>query len=188
MVIMYRNNHQNLDIRHCQQTPMAITDAQEEYIGVAMIIVVGWGMFIAILSRHLDLEKLGELFSAAPDAYWMLGGLGGVAWLFVTTLLFKHAQQILRTAEELEQEGMSASAMIIDKWQQGSTGCYCLAYCFSYMNNIWIGEQLAISAPYKKLQIGDCVTARFSPGNPRISRITETHSLSAAAIHPWKTA
>lgn len=162
---------------------MTLTDAQEEYLGAIVIISAGWGIFITILVRQLSLEKMQDLFC---NPFWILAALGTLSGLFITAMLLKHAREILRIAQQLEREGVTASGMIVDKWlQESGAGTRChLVFCFSYMNNIWIGEQLAISAPYQQLQVGDCVTTRFLHHNPRISRITQALNRSTTAIHP----
>lgn len=170
---MHQNKPVSFDPRRCQhKEPMTVYGAREYYIGMVIIITFILGFF-AYLLRNFVKESMW------PDALIVIIWSGFP--LFPVTGLFSNAKKQLRIAEEFKINGINVQGMIVDKWEwkgsswegyEGELYTF-VGYNFSYLGRLWTGRKIADSSPYNKLQIGDCVTIRFLPSDPSISRMED---------------
>lgn len=182
---MRKNIPLTVELRHCHLAPMSLSNATEEYLGVVVMLGIGWAAFMALLFAHINSADSLEKFLTRSDATLAFDGAAGAFGLLITVKLVNYAQALMRIAAELHRDGTMIAGVIIDKWRQEAEDAnYVLSYRFNYLGAIWIGEQMGESLPFQALQIGDCVTIRFLAHNPRISRIQPDRAVKATSYLP----
>ncbi|NOU22412.1 MAG: hypothetical protein HOO93_11630 [Methyloglobulus sp.] len=162
---MHKNEPNNADPRHCHiKEPKTVYDAKQYCLGIVILSTFVLGFFVL------------RIFVTAPTGFqaFMEDNWGCLALFVIMGVVITEAKKRLRKAKEFEKNGITVQGMIVDKWED--TGCEgevytYVGYSFNYLDSLWAGKKNADSSPYNKLQIGDCVTIRFLPGDPSISKI-----------------
>lgn len=168
-------------IKHCRPLRWSAAHAREEHLGAVVIVVVAWLLGVAMLWPHLS---LAESTSDTLGISWVHGcaAFSILIGALSTQKLLGRTQNLLRQTEELERDGIPVTGQIVDRWQSETDPDQrtFVCYRFDYLDTIWLAEQPVGTSIHADLQVGDIVSIRLLPRNPRICAIAPAVQRAAA--------